>query len=201
MQQLTQQSGFHYRAFVLREDDIYILHKDFKQEREYSVNYLDLGLQFYRKNDHQHRLLNWLAAATFSLCGIAFVLSSLELTNISSEELFYTAGISGLIWLATRLRQTPSTLYLLGGEEQLAFLAEHPSEDALHDFLEELTDRIKDAYQNQYLDDQLDVPAEERRSRIQWLHQMKVLTRSEKDVLLAKLGPSRQQSIGFKRTA
>ena len=57
----------------------------------------------------------------------------------------------------------------------------------------------KDSYQNQYLDEKLEVPAEERRSRIQWLHQMKVLTRSEKDVLLAELGG--QKAIGFKRSA
>lgn len=201
MQQLTQQKGFHYRAFVLREDDLFVHIKDFQQEREYSVDYLDLGLQFYRKSEFQHRPWKWLAAAVFVLCGIVLLLFGLGALEPPFDPAFHTAGISGLVWLWLTLRQSPPKLYLLGGEEQLEFLADQASEDQLHDFLSALTDRIKDAYQSQYLDEELDVPADERRSRIQWLHQMKVLTRSEKDVLLAKLGPSRQQSIGFKRTA
>lgn len=200
MQQLIQQNGFHSRAFVLREDDVYVHTKDFQQEREYSVDYLDLGLQFYRKSEHKHRLWKWLAAATFGLCSVALFLTGIGAFTLSGDLLFILASLSGAVWLSTSLKQSPTILYLLGGEEQLSFLNDEPNEDDLHDFLEELTDKIKDAYQDRYLNEKSDVPKDERRSRIQWLHQMKVLTRTEKDVLLAKLGPP-QNAIGFKRTA
>lgn len=201
MQQLIQQKGFHYRVYVLREDDVLVHIRDFQQEREFSVDYLDLGLEFYRKAEYRFRLLSWLAGAAFLLMALAAIGSS---TQLLSLPLFYPITIgtmSGTLWLWTKLRQEPPIIYLVGGDQQLSFLADHPSATALEDFLQTLTERIKDAYQSQYLEEPVDVPAEERRSRIQWLHQMKVLTRSEKDVLLAKLGPARQQSIGFKRTA
>ncbi|MEL6972902.1 MAG: hypothetical protein AAFO02_22245 [Bacteroidota bacterium] len=199
MQQLIQQKGFQYRAYFLREDDMIVHLRDLQQEREFSVDYIDLGLQFYRKAEHKYRLLGWLAAVVAVLTGVVAVVAWLFGAAWSFSTLFLAAGISGSLSAVVFAKQKPAFLHLIGGEHQLAFLAEEPSEDALNEFLEELCKRIKDSYQNQYLDEKLEVPTEERRSRIQWLHQMKVLTRSEKDVLLAELGG--QQSIGFKRSA
>lgn len=201
MQQLIQQKGFHYRAYVLREDDVLVHIRDFQQEREFSVDYLDLGLQFYRKTEYRFRFLGWITAGTFALMVLAMIGVS---TGILSFEMFYpiTLGtMAGTLWVWTKLRQDPPIMYLVGGDQQLSFLADYPSAEALHDFVQALTVRIKEAYESQYLNEQAELPAEERRSRIQWLHQMKVLTRTEKDILLAELGPIRQKAIGFKRTA
>ncbi len=199
MQQLIQQKGFHYRAYFLREDDMIVHFRDLQQEREFSVDYIDLGLQFYRKAEYKYRGFAWLAAVVAVLTGLTAIAAWLLGTAWSVSTLFTVAGGSGLLSLLAFTSQKPAFLHLIGGEQQLSFLAEDPSEDELNEFLEELCTRIKDSYQNQYLDEKLEVPAEERRSRIQWLHQMKVLTRSEKDVLLAELGG--QKAIGFKRSA
>jgi len=201
MQQLIQQKGFHYRAYVLREDDLLVHIRDFQQEREFSVDYLDLGLQFYRRSKHEHRLTKWIAGGVAILSGLALLLIGLGVFALPFGSLFWVAMLSSLIWLWASLKQEPPMMHLVGGEQQLDFLADEPSFDELQDFLEALCKNVRDAYQDQYLDENVDIPAEERRSRIQWLHQMKVLTRSEKDILLAELGPLRQKSIGFQRTA
>ena len=200
MQQLVQQKGFHYRAYLLREDDMIVHLRDLRQEREFSVDYLDLGLQFYRKSEHQYRLVGWLVAIAGILAMLVATLAWLFAPVWPSTAIFLAAGACGIVSLLAFALQKPAMLHLIGGEHQLAFLAEESSDEALDDFLQELTKRIKDSYQQQYLDEKLEVPADERRTRIQWLHQMKVLTRSEKDILLAELGPG-QKTIGFKQTA
>ena len=174
---------------------------DWQEEREYSVDYLDLGLQLYRQSEHRHRLLKWLAARIAVLSVLALFLMGGAVLDVPVWYAWAALGGSALFWLWANLREQPPTLYLLGGDERLEFLVDEPNAADLQDFLAALTQHIKDAYQHQYLDEKLDVPTDERRSRIQWLHQMKVLTRSEKDILLAELGPGRNGAIGFKRTA
>ena len=95
MQQLIQQNGFHYRAFVLREDDVFVHIRDFKEEREYSVDYVDLGLQFYRKSEYQYRLANWLSATVLGLCTLGLILTGLGWAALPSGYLFFFGSVGG----------------------------------------------------------------------------------------------------------
>lgn len=199
MQQLIQEKGFHYRAFTLREDDVLVHLRDFENEREFSVDYLDLGLQVYRKTEHQSRALRWLSAGVATLMLIALIASASGVEWIAPGWAFALGSVALLACLWTFLQQKPGMIYLIGGEQKLGFLQDRPNADQVEDFISATIGRIKECYHQQYLHHSNDTTDEERRSRIQWLHEMKAITRAEKDVLLAELGPLRQQPIGFQR--
>lgn len=201
MQQLIQEKGFHYRAFTLREDDVLVHLRDFENEREFSVDYIDLGLQVYRKTEHHSRALRWLSGGVAVLMLIALIASTLGLTLIAPAVAFAIGALATLACVWTFLRQKPGMIYLIGGESKLSFLQDRPNAEQVEEFIAKTIAKIRESYQQQYLHHANDNTDEERRSRIQWLHEMKAITRSEKDVLLAELGPIRQQPIGFKRTA
>jgi hypothetical protein len=200
MQQLIQEKGFHYRAFTLREDDVLVHLRDFENEREFSVDYIDLGLQVYRKTEHHSRALRWLSGGVAALMLIASIGSALGLALIDPAWAFTIGTLATLACLWTFLRQKPGMIYLIGGEDKLGFLQDRPNAEQVEAFIATIIGKIREIYHQQYLHQASDTTDEERRSRIQWLHEMKAITRSEKDVLLAELGPVRQQPIGFQRT-
>lgn len=200
MQQLIQEKGFHYRAFTLREDDVLVHLRDFENEREFSVDYIDLGLQVYRKTEHHSRALRWLSGGVAALMLTASIGSALGLALIDPAWAFAIGILAALACLWTFLRQKPGMIYLIGGEDKLGFLQDRPNAEKVEAFIATIIGKIRESYHQQYLHQSSDTTDEERRSRIQWLHEMKAITRSEKDVLLAELGPVRQQPIGFQRT-
>lgn len=201
MQQLIQEKGFHYRAFTLREDDVLVHLRDFENEREFSVDYLDLGLQIYRKTEHHSRALRWLSGSFALLMAMALVSSALGLQLMAPAWAFALGSLATLACLWTFLQQKPGMIYLIGGENKLSFLQDRPNAEQVEAFIATIIGKIRESYYQQYLHHSSDSTDEERRSRIQWLHEMKAITRSEKDTLLAELGPARQQPIGFQRTA
>jgi hypothetical protein len=201
MQQLIQEKGFHYRAFTLREDDVLVHLRDFENEREFSVDYLDLGLQVYRKTEHHSRALRWLSGGLAAFMLMALIFSALGLELMAPAWAFVIGTLAALACLWTFLRQKPGMIYLIGGENKLGFLQDRPNTEQVEEFIATTIAKIKESYHQQYIHHSNDNTDEERRSRIQWLHEMKAITRSEKDVLLAELGPIRQQPIGFQRTA
>jgi hypothetical protein len=201
MQQLIQEKGFHYRAFTLREDDVLVHLRDFENEREFSVDYIDLGLQIYRKTEHHSRALRWLSGGVAAIMLIALISSILGFELIAPAWAFALGILAELACSWTFLQQKPGMIYLIGGENKLGFLQDRPNSEQVEAFISATIDKIRESYHQQYLHNSNDNTDEDRRSRIQWLHEMKAITRSEKDVLLAELGPVRQQPIGFQRTA
>ncbi|MGH1434609.1 MAG: hypothetical protein ACRBG0_09145 [Lewinella sp.] len=201
MQQLIQEKGFHYRAFTLREDDVLVHLRDFENEREFSVDYIDLGLQIYRKTEHHSRALRWLSGGVAAIMLIALISSILGFELIAPAWAFALGILAALACSWTFLQQKPGMIYLIGGENKLGFLQDRPNSEQVEAFISATIDKIRESYHQQYLHNSNDNTDEDRRSRIQWLHEMKAITRSEKDVLLAELGPVRQQPIGFQRTA
>jgi hypothetical protein len=201
MQQLIQEKGFHYRAFTLREDDVLVHLRDFENEREFSVDYLELGLQIYRKTEHHSRALRWVSGGVAVLMLTASTASAFGLELMAPGWTFGIGTLATLVCLWTFLRQKPGMIYLIGGENKLGFLQDRPNSEQVEAFIATIIGKIRESYHQQYLHHSSDTTDEERRSRIQWLHEMKAITRSEKDVLLAELGPIRQQPIGFQRTS
>jgi hypothetical protein len=199
MEKLVQENGFCFKAFVLREDDIHVQSRDFEEELEYSLDYTDLGLRTYRQSARKYRALQGLIFLAMGMVVITFLAAPnpTQLVHPSVSWGVLAIGELGLAFI--RLHQEPALIYLTGGQKQISFLADHPSEEELDSFVKELMKRIKDAYRETYLSKEDKLSDKEHRERIHWLREMKVITRPERDFLLAEVANG--EPIGFRRTA
>lgn len=199
MQKLVQENGFYFKAFVLREDELYIHTRDFEGELEYSIDYTDLGLRTYRQSARKFRAVQWLILLAMSIVGLTALLapvpSGFVLPSISWSII--AIGLLGLAYIY--LHQEPAKLFLTGGQKQITFLAENTGEEAFDIFFEALTEKIKASYRDSYLRKEEKISSDEQRERIHWLKDMKVITRTERDILLAEARNG--DSIGFRKSA
>jgi hypothetical protein len=199
MEKLVQENGFCFKTFVLREDDVYLHSRDFEEEIEYSLDYTDLGLRTYRKSARKYRALQWLIYLAMGIVLLTLIAAPnpTQLVHPSISWGVMAVGILGLAFIY--LHREPAFIYLTGGQKQISLLADHPDQEELNNFLNTLTERIKSAYREAYLSKEDKLSNEEHRERIHWLRDMKVITRSERDFLLAEIANS--ETIGFQRSA
>lgn len=199
MNKLIQEKGFYFKSFELKEDEVRVTSKDFENESEYSLDYLNLGVRTYRHAEKKARAWQWVL-----WLAIGLALTALLLDAIWNFEMIGRGWIGTLLLLASlvilwfKLKQEPAMIHLIGGQEQLEILATEPNEKDVKMFLKNIKKRIKKAYRDQYLDNKDDVLPEEKRSRIEWLHEIKIITRTEKDMLLNKIEEDRVNGIGFR---
>lgn len=199
METLVQENGFYFKAFVLREDEVYLHARDFEEEVEYSLDYTDLGLSTYRKSARKYRALKWLVFLALGIVVLTHLIAP-DPSQLIHPALSWSVFATALLGLAfIHLRQEPALLFLTGGQKQISFLADHPDEEELHQFLDVLMERIKKAYREVYLSKEDKLSTDEHRERIHWLRDMKVITRSERDILLAQVANG--DPIGFRRSA
>lgn len=199
MDKLIQEQGFYYKSFELKDDEVRITSHDFENESEYSVDYLNLGVRTYRHEEKKSRAWQWILWLAISLSVLALVIE-----GVWDYEIIARAWIGTLLLLASliilwfKLKEEPAMIHLIGGQEKLELLAVEPTEKAVKSFLKSIDKRIKKAYRDQYLDNEEDVLPEEKKSRIEWLHELKMISRSEKDALLDKVKEERANGIGFR---
>jgi len=199
MKKLNQKKGFYHKSFELKDDEVRVFSKDFNSESEYSTDYLNLGVRSYRHAEKKARAWQWIFWLTASLC-----VTALAVKGITGFEIVGNGWIGGLLLLSSllilwfKIKQEPGMIHLVGGQEQLEILASEPNKKEVDSFLKSIKERIKKAYREQYLDNKDDVLPEEKRSRIEWLHEIKIITRDEKDILLNKIEEDKANGIGFR---
>lgn len=199
MEKLDQKKGFYRKSFELREDEVRIFTKDFNSESEYSTDYLNLGVRSYRHAEKKARVWQWMLWLIIGLC-----LTALSIKGLTGFEIIGNGWIGGFLLLTSllvlwfKVKQEPAMFHLVGGQEQLEILAAEPNEKEVASFLKEIKERVKKAYREQYLNNKDDVLPEEKRSRIEWLHEIKIITRDEKELLLNKIEEEKANGIGFR---
>lgn len=198
MQVLIQQQGFRYKSFRLREEDVLVVDRSFSRELEYAVDYLDLGVRTYVRTDTRHRLGEWSSIALAAIALFGGVIAWLVAGDLLPWGILLLAA--SLAWAVLHVTRAPRLLFLTGGTTELEFLAEAPDEAAVHGFVQVLSERVQETFQAKFLADADELPKEDRKARIEWLHEMKMISGSEKELLVAKLDNwSTDKRIGFQR--
>lgn len=199
MNKLIQKQGFYYKSFELKQDEVRVTSHDFENESEYSIDYLNLGVRTYRHEEKKSRAWQWILWLAISLSLLALIVE-----GVWDYEIIARGWIGTLLLLASlvilwfKLKEEPAMIHLIGGQEKLEMLAIEPDEKAVKSFLKIISKRIKKAYCDQYLDNEEDVLPEEKKSRIEWLHELKMISHTEKDELLDKIKEDRANGIGFR---
>lgn len=199
MDKLIQKQGFYYKSFELKEDEVKVTSQDFENESTYSVDYLNLGVRTYRHEAKKSRAWQWILWLAITLSVLALIIE-----GVWAYEIIARAWIGSILLLASlvilwfKLKEEPALIHLVGGEEKLAFLAIEPNEKEVTVFLKSISKRIRKAYRDQYLDNEEDVLPEEKKSRIEWLHELKIISRTEKNQLLDQVKEEQANGIGFR---
>ncbi len=199
MDKLIQKQGFYYKSFELKDDEVRVTSHDFENESEYSVDYLNLGVRTYRHEEKKSRAWQWILWLAISLSVLALVIE-----GVWNYEIIARAWIGTLLLVASlvilwfKLKEEPAMIHLIGGQEKLVLLAVIPTEKEVKSFLKNIRKRIKKAYRDQYLDNEEDVLPEEKKTRIEWLHELKMISHSEKEALLDQVKKERANGIGFR---
>jgi hypothetical protein len=197
MEKLVQRSGSYYKAFELHEDYVSVTDRSLLHQSNFQLDYLELGLKSYEHTDFSARRWEYLLL----LLTIVFGGVAIAVANFGVRLGF---GIAALLMLSIygflRMHRSPAMIYLVGGKHELSFLAGvEPAQTAA--FIEALKSRVKAAYRAEYIETEEDLSKEERRQIIDWLHDLKVLDRTEKSAMVAELERTYASRIGFWRKA
>ncbi|MEZ4985636.1 MAG: hypothetical protein R2795_11475 [Saprospiraceae bacterium] len=195
MAQLVQKKGFHYQAYELRDEDMKVHIRDFDGNSEYHIDYTELGLRTYYHAARIARIWQWMLWAFIVAVTIVMWVSDKDapLLNVQWGTVLILLALLGQVWIL--LKQEPARIYLTGGERRIDFLADLPDSTSVNDFIEETCGRIREAHYNQYLSEYDELSYEEKRARIIWLHEMKVIDRDVREDMLSAISPGR--GIGF----
>lgn len=198
MNKLIQEQGFYYRSFELGEASVRVVSKNFDNDSEYSVDYLNLGVRTFKHEENKSKAWQWLLWLALGLSTTALLIEGLlDFPIISRVWMGAVLFIAALLILWFKLKQEPAMLHLIGGDEKLEFLA-NTKADELDSFIKKITKRIKKAYRKQYLKDKSDLPLSEQKERIEWLYDMKMIDGTEKKKLLHDLDAQKTaHKIGF----
>jgi len=199
MDKLIQKQGFYYKSFELKEEEVQVTSHDFENESAYSVDYLSLGVRTYRHEAKKSRAWQWILWLAISLSVLALIIEGAwEYEIIARGWIGTLLLLASLVILWFKLKEEPAMVHLIGGQEKLELLAIEPNEKEVKSFLKSINKRIRKAYRDQYLDNEEDVLPEEKKTRIEWLHELKMISRTEKDQLLDEVKEERANGIGFR---
>ncbi|MCB0636965.1 MAG: hypothetical protein KDC54_10135 [Lewinella sp.] len=197
MQVLIQQQGFRYKSFELRDEDVVVRDRTFRRELEYAVDYLDLGARTYLRTDTRQRIWQWIGASVGLIALTGGAVSAGYGGSVWPWAVLLVVALA--FWSMLQLTRAPRMIYLTGGQHELELLATAPSEAAVDEFLQALREKVQEAFRAKFLADADELPKEDRKSRIEWLHEMKMISRPEKELLVAQLEDWSGKRIGFQR--
>ncbi|RME93061.1 MAG: hypothetical protein D6772_16275 [Bacteroidetes bacterium] len=195
MERLEQRHGYYHKTFQLYDDYVAVTDRSLLHQANFQIDYLELGLKSYEHTDFSARRWEYLLL----LLGVVFAGVAIAVNNFGVRLGF---GIAALVMLSIyvffRVQRPPAMIYLVGGKHELSFLATDKNAETTA-FIEALKERVKAAYHAEYIETEEDLSKEERRQIIDWLHDLKVLNRTEKSAMIAELERTYMTKIGFRR--
>lgn len=197
--ELEQKKPFIRKHFKLLEDEIQVYDKSLSTELEYSVNYLDLGVQVVRKSVNNRRFIEFFFLA-FSMMYVVLLFHTMifepEITMLITWAFAFALFFS--FYLLVKFSEINRTILLTGGQKGLEFIANKPESKIVEDFVTETVKRIKAAYLKEYFNWEKDATTEMKKQQLDWLNRIKILSKEEANQLLFGDDGQTKREIGFK---
>ena len=174
---LEQKRGFNYRKHTLFEDKVLVEMKSISKIDRYEIRIDKLGFQT------QYQADNTLPGRIFLVVCIAIpvalTISELLLHNVGTRNLM----VNYICWIGLAvfniLKQHQDDIYMVGGEKNLVFYRNVPSEEKVLAFIELINKTIKEYIKNKYLTFDPATPDEEYWARLNWLKETEMITEEE----------------------
>ena len=200
LKELEQKRMFGRKKFRLNDNNVEIYDKKINEEIEFSVDYLDLGVDTVKKsikNSMFVELFFW----AFFLIQFGLLIESLVFESENKGMLvFWSLGSGFFLGMIFLIRWQPGKklIYLTGGQKSIEFFQEKPNKKAVETFIGELKNRIRKAYKNEYLKWEDKTPVEQKIGQLEWLKRIKILDENDFEEFMRKV--KNDKPIGFNKT-
>ena len=194
---LIQERRFTKKVFQLKKDEIKVYETDLSEDREYSVDYLNLGVKTFRNNA---RDINWqimFFCIFLSQFGLLIYGINADWTLFSLVTFSVTGAIALGLFVESKMGGKKRTILLTGGKVDLEFFQDKPTSLMAEDFIDEVISRIKKAYRAEYLKWEKTDTIEYKKERIEWLKKMRIISEDEMNELLIEVETKTFTPIGF----
>lgn len=174
---LEQKRGFNYRKHTIFEDKVLVEMKSISKIDRYEIRVDKLGFQT------QYQADNTLPGKIFFIVclviPVALIISELLFHNIGSRNLMVNCACWFFLALFALLKQNQDDIYLVGGDKNLVFYRNIPSEQKVLDFIVLINKTTKEYIKNKYLTFDPATPDEEYWARLNWLKETEMITDEE----------------------
>lgn len=195
--QLVQKRRFTKKTFKLKKDEIKVYESDLSEDREYSVDYLQLGVKTFHNNA---RDINWqiiLFCVFLSQLGLLIYAARVEWTLLYLLAFSIIGAIALGLFIESKMGAKKRTILLSGGKVDLEFFQDKPTPLETEDFIDETISRIKKAYRSEYLKWEKTDTIEYKKERIEWLKKMRIISEEEMNELINDVETKTFKPIGF----
>ncbi len=195
--QLIQKRKFTKKIFKLKKDEIKVYESDLSEDREYSVDYLQLGVKTFRNNA---RDINWqlvMFSVFLSQFGMLIYAIRVEWTLLYLLAFSIIGAIALGLFIESKMGSKKRTILLSGGKVDLEFFQNKPTPLEAEDFIDETISRIKKAYRAEYLKWEKSDTIEYKKERIEWLKKMRIISEEEMNELIHDVETKTFKPIGF----
>ena len=195
--QLIQKRKFTKKIFKLKKDEVKVYESDLSEDREYSVDYLELGVKTFRNNS---RDVNWqviLFCIFLSQLSLLVYAAWVEWTLLYLLAFSIIGSIALGLFIESKMGSKKRTILLSGGKVDLEFFEDKPTPLETEDFMDEMVSRIKKAYRAEYLKWEKTDTIEYKKERIEWLKKMRIISEEEMNELIHDVETKTFKPIGF----
>lgn len=174
---LEQKRGFNYRRHTLYEDKVLVEMRSIRKIDRYEIRIDKLGFQTQYQADNT--LPGKIFLAVCVVIPTALIIVELAMHNIGLRNLM----VNCLCWfglaLFSLLKQHQDDIYLVGGDKNLVFYRNIPSEEKVLDFIALINRTTKEYIKNKYLTFDPATSDEEYWARLNWLKETELITEEE----------------------
>ncbi len=172
-----QKRGINIRKFLLKSDKIIVETKTIRKNNKFEVKLDKIGFDIHYQSDNTFAGKIFVGICILLVIGsiIAFFLSTGKNTNIW----IFNAIIWALMALFGYFKPHQDDIYLVGGEINLVFYRDIPSEAAVLDFIEEIIEQAKIYLKEKYTVFDSSTPEQDFYGRINWLRDREIISYAE----------------------
>lgn len=174
---LEQKRGFNYRKHTLFSDKVVVETKSTRKIDKYEIKIEKLGFQTQYQADNT--LPGKIFFAVCMVIPVALIISELLLHNVGTRNLLINCVCWFGLALFSFLKQHQDDIFLVGGDKNLIFYRNIPSEQKVLDFIELVIKATKDNIKSKYLSFDPNTPDEEYLARLNWLKETEMITEEE----------------------
>lgn len=180
MKEFIQKKGFSLRKFTLTDNKITVETKTMARNNRYDVKIDMLGTDLHYQSDSRKGKIVIMILTGLGLLGMVIGYFT---GNVDGNQLMTFAFMSVIIIIILVSLKHNDDIFLVGGQKNLVFYRNKPSEDKVVEFIEAIKDARKDYFKKSFSSFDKTTTEEEYYGRLQWLKRQEMITADEYDEL------------------
>jgi hypothetical protein len=172
-----QKRGFGFRKFTLQNTTITVESKSLQNHAKYEVEIDKLGLEthYFKENTLPGKIFFGIILISI----LAVTVAEIRLRDMNYGQIAAIYFCAGALLFLSFLKELKDDIYLTGGEKNLIFYRNKPSEEKVLAFIEVIKEAIKTRLKLKYLSGENYLNKEDYLSTLYWLRDIKIISDNE----------------------